>query len=178
MIDVPSTSQNLAEFEQLLDIYKELKPKKILEIGTHEGGTLYYWIKYAAPNSIIGSIDIQRLGPDRYMTWREDESVSIIHLTQPSQLIESALWAKDNLAPIDWLFIDGGHSYEEVLLDFGMYGTLVKEGGIIALHDILFQPNAEVDRVWKRLKKQYATTEIIESHEKWQRGPGIGIIWK
>jgi hypothetical protein len=36
---------------------------------------------------------------------------------------------------IDFLFIDGDHSYEGVKLDFDLYSTLLSENGIIMLHD-------------------------------------------
>jgi predicted O-methyltransferase YrrM len=37
---------------------------------------------------------------------------------------------------IDFLFIDGDHSYEGVKRDWEMYSTLVRKGGIIAFHDV------------------------------------------
>jgi hypothetical protein len=36
---------------------------------------------------------------------------------------------------IDFLFIDGDHSYEGVKLDFDLYSTILSEKGIIMLHD-------------------------------------------
>ena len=36
---------------------------------------------------------------------------------------------------IDFLFIDGDHSYEGVKLDFDLYSNLLSENGIIVLHD-------------------------------------------
>ena len=36
---------------------------------------------------------------------------------------------------IDFLFIDGGHSYEMVKQDFDLYSTILSENGIIVLHD-------------------------------------------
>jgi hypothetical protein len=40
-------------------------------------------------------------------------------------------------APFDFLFIDAGHSYEDVSLDYGHYQLLVRSGGVIAFHDAL-----------------------------------------
>jgi hypothetical protein len=36
---------------------------------------------------------------------------------------------------IDFLFIDGDHSYEGIKLDFDLYSTLLSDYGIIAIHD-------------------------------------------
>ncbi|MEO0196406.1 MAG: class I SAM-dependent methyltransferase [candidate division WOR-3 bacterium] len=38
---------------------------------------------------------------------------------------------------LDFLFIEGNHSYEGVKMDFEMYFPLVRKGGIIAFHDIV-----------------------------------------
>jgi hypothetical protein len=40
-------------------------------------------------------------------------------------------------APFDFLFIDAGHSYEDVSFDYGHYQLLVRSGGVIAFHDAL-----------------------------------------
>ena len=39
-------------------------------------------------------------------------------------------------APIDFLFLDGDHSYEAVLRDFSDWTPFVKEGGVVAMHDV------------------------------------------
>jgi len=38
--------------------------------------------------------------------------------------------------PLDMLFIDAGHEYEDVLRDVELYFPFVKQGGIVALHDV------------------------------------------
>lgn len=38
--------------------------------------------------------------------------------------------------PIDFLFIDGSHEYEDVISDFELFLPWVKPGGLIALHDV------------------------------------------
>jgi predicted O-methyltransferase YrrM len=45
--------------------------------------------------------------------------------------------AKENGPLYDFLFIDAGHSYEDVSLDYGHYQLLVRSGGVIAFHDAL-----------------------------------------
>lgn len=48
----------------------------------------------------------------------------------------AATFAED----IDLLFIDGDHSYEAVMRDFEDWSKFLKPGGIIALHDVDFDP--------------------------------------
>jgi predicted O-methyltransferase YrrM len=41
---------------------------------------------------------------------------------------------------LDFLFIDGDHTYEGVKQDFEMYTPLVRKGGLVAMHDIVPPP--------------------------------------
>lgn len=179
----PPTSQNPAEFWELLVLYDLVKPKTVLEIGTHEGGTLYWWVKYAAEHSSIASIDDQGLISTGEANKWAPETVTVNCLKGNSSSEEAIRFAKD-LGHIDWLFIDGGHSYEQVEEDWSNYSPLVKKGGIIIFHDIL--PHApyegqpcEVDLLWNELKQQgFITDEIIKPHPEWEIGPGIGVLYK
>jgi predicted O-methyltransferase YrrM len=79
---------------------------------------------------------------------------------------------------LDFLFIDGDHTYEGVKKDFEMYSKLVKKGGIMALHDIVyhpFDPECQVDKFWNEIKKIYKTKEIISSQS--QTWAGIGLVF-
>jgi predicted O-methyltransferase YrrM len=74
---------------------------------------------------------------------------------------------------IDFLFIDGDHTYEGVKRDFEMYSPLVRPGGLVALHDVIAGDEPEVVRYWQELKEGYATEEYAAD------GPtryGIGVV--
>jgi predicted O-methyltransferase YrrM len=180
---VPPTSQNPAEFKKLLEIFKTQNPKNILEIGTHEGGTLFYWLQNALPLSTVGSIDIQGIVSNVQASVWAGVGVRALVYKGDSTHQQAIDWAKNNIGPIDWLFIDGGHDYETVKADWYNYSPLVREGGMITFHDILPQDGykdqmCEVDKLWEELKNYFPHTEIIEPHEEWGRGPGIGVIYK
>lgn len=50
----------------------------------------------------------------------------------------------------DLLFIDAGHKFHDVALDFTDYGKMVRPGGIIAMHDAAKRPGYEEEiEVWK-----------------------------
>ena len=58
---------------------------------------------------------------------------------------------------LDFLFIDGDHTYEGVKQDYEMYRHLVKPGGWIGFHDTKdteFHRNANcrVDQLWSELE--------------------------
>lgn len=47
--------------------------------------------------------------------------------------------------PIDFLFIDGDHSFEGVKLDWELWSSLIRPGGKIALHDSRSYPGRQID---------------------------------
>jgi predicted O-methyltransferase YrrM len=51
--------------------------------------------------------------------------------------------APDFKEQIDLLFIDGNHDYPAVLQDYEQWSPLVKPGGIIAFHDVVFESNPD-----------------------------------
>jgi hypothetical protein len=77
---------------------------------------------------------------------------------------------------LDFLFIDGDHTYEGVKQDYEMYKHLVKPGGWIGFHDIKdteFHRNANcrVDILWNELEGE--KKEFIDNSSAYG---GIGFI--
>ena len=82
-----------------------------------------------------------------------------------------------NNQKIDFLFIDGDHTYESVKKDFKMYSPLVRTDGIIAFHDIVWGHPVNVGRVpifWNEIKSNFNFIEIVQDWN--QGGFGIGVI--
>ena len=80
---------------------------------------------------------------------------------------------------LDLLFIDGDHTYEGVKADFEMYEPFVRQGGIIVLHDIVYDrlgTGCCVEKYWNELKHRYQYREFIESTD--QHCAGLGLIIK
>lgn len=46
------------ELVRLLEDVRALAPQSVLEIGTHRGGTLYFWARLARPDAMLISIDL------------------------------------------------------------------------------------------------------------------------
>jgi predicted O-methyltransferase YrrM len=85
---------------------------------------------------------------------------------------------------LDLLFIDGDHSYEGVKKDFEMYSSLVREGGIIAFHDVHESSFHEshgcfVHNFWKEVQNNFEDKKIFycdqDDNSVWG---GIGVIIK
>ena len=172
----------------LLKIVSRMKPRVILEIGTANGGTLFLFTRVALEDAIIISIDLPggKFGGG-YPKWRGVLYKSFALPGQKIHLLRADSHKRETLEQvkailggreIDLLFIDGDHTYEGVKKDFETYSPLVKEGGIIAFHDIVLGPEENVGGVpefWRKVKDSYESKEIVEDWS--QNGYGIGVIY-
>jgi predicted O-methyltransferase YrrM len=192
---ISTPSKNIIKIQQikseivgLLEIIREYEPRLILEIGTLNGGTLFLFSRVANKDALIISIDLPKGNFGKlHFDWR----VPLIkHFPLPNQkvkLIRANSHDKSTLGQLnkildnkklDFLFIDADHTYEGIKKDFEMYGPLVREGGIIAFHDIVFPPEKinTVHDFWEEIKNQYDYKEIIASET--QITGGIGVLKK
>ena len=172
-------SQKVGELAELVALVEDLAPDVVLEIGSMWGDTLEAW-KAAAPDATLISISLSG-GP--YGGGAVREGITDHHLDLDSHSSETRERVLEILAgrPVDFLFIDGDHSYSGVSQDFAMYGSLVRKGGIVALHDILFHSGhagVEVEEFWKQLVERYETSEFCEPHILRDGHPwgGIGVV--
>lgn len=181
--------QSQAEIGELYRTVMEHQPKTVVEIGTCHGGTLYLWCQAASPDATLVSIDLPEgeFGggyKSCRTTFYQDfaRSGQTIHLlrgdSHSSQTMERVREKLDN-RPIDFLFIDGDHTYAGVKQDFELYSPLVAANGLIALHDIHRrpeEPRIEVWRFWEEIRaRNSAVTEWID-HSPGGRAIGIGLI--
>jgi predicted O-methyltransferase YrrM len=180
-----SIQQNREEFEELIKIYREIKnPQWILEIGSYKGGSLYIFSRQSKKLNMI-SIDypVQWTRLKNLKTFLKKVIIKSIPLKNQkvySLMMDShskktikevkQIIGKDK---IDFIFVDGDHSYCGVKSDFKMYSKLLSEKGVICFHDIY---SAEgVIKFWKEIKKKYSVKEIVANDER--KRIGIGIIY-
>ena len=182
-----SLQQVEREIVTLLSQVRERNVRSMLEIGTRNGGTLFLFSWTLASDARIVSVDLPseqslKRGYDRFKT---SYLSSFIKTGQRLTLVRGDSHSPLNLAKVksaiegelDFLFIDGDHTYEGVKKDFEMYSPLVRKGGLIAFHDICgHDPGvSEVDRYWHEIKEGYRHREIIENPR--QNWAGIGLIY-
>lgn len=180
--------QQKPEFLKLLTRIGTLAPQQVLEIGGRRGGSALLFAIAAGEQASILSIDLdnngsrierlQRLCHDKDVTFWQGDS----HLDETAQRLERHLGNNK----LDFLFIDGDHSYAGAKEDFIRYSHDVRPGGIIALHDIQedyktrfnVQTNAwagGVPQFWQELKASGLNTEDLIS-DPFQDGYGIGVV--
>lgn len=182
------SSQVKEEILGLASFLKEKQPKVVVEIGTATGGTLFVFTSISSPEAKIISIDLPfgRYGAG-YLKYRipllkafatEKQEMELLrldsHLLSTFNKLEEALDGK----LIDFLFIDGDHSYQGVKQDFEMYKKLVRPGGFIAFHDIIdndFDKSFGTQIFWKEIKNNFEHQEFVRLNPQ-KTGCGIGLI--
>lgn len=182
--------QRKGEILQLLSLLKDRSPRRILEIGSARGGTLFLFSQMAAHDAAILSIDAaygrqRRWAHRRLRHWHQQ--IACLCADSHSPATEKYVREWLGTEKLDFLFIDGDHSYDGVSSDYRMYSPHVRHGGIIALHDIvpdyktrygtITQSDVgEVPQFWTELKRTsgFRFVELIEDPE--QDGYGIGVL--
>lgn len=182
------SSQVKSEIVSLLKELAKAPPKTVLEIGTATAGTLFMFTQVSQPDAEIISIDLPfgRYGAG-YLKYRiplikafanKNQKMHLLrcdsHEAKTIEKLKEILKGKT----IDFLFIDGDHSYEGVKADFENYSPLVTPGGMIAFHDILpndFDNSFGTQLFWKEIRNNYESQELIRENPD-NTGCGIGLI--
>ncbi len=176
------------EIASFLEILLSHPPRYVLEIGTATGGTLFLFAQVASRDATIVSVDMSG-GPygGGYPEWKiplyrsfarfPEQRIGLLREDSHNlQTVEKVRNLLENNR-LDFLFIDGDHTYVGVKKDFEMYSPLVRKGGMIALHDIVPHPpstRCEVDRLWNEIKRDHEYTEIVNDwNQEWG---GIGVL--
>jgi predicted O-methyltransferase YrrM len=183
--------QIYGEIQALCEIVRQRRPRTVLEIGTERGGTFFLFSRAAAPDAFLLSVDLPREG---LKPWRslcaylgnKGQNVSVIdgdsHATSTVERVHRVLGERK----VDFLFIDGDHSYEGVKQDFGNYVGFLSDAAIVAFHDInpdywtrFGKPtkvcSGEVYRFWAEVKMKHPHAEFIDNPD--QDGLGIGVLF-
>ena len=111
------------------------------------------------------------------------ENLSKIYNFQIIPYISRLQEAHNNLKEIlqgrkvDFLFIDGGHSYDDVKHDFFAYLQYMNNPSVIGFHDIYYSDQLsdsghQVSFFWERIKRLYVYDEFC-----FHSSMGIGLIY-
>ncbi|MDP4099341.1 class I SAM-dependent methyltransferase [Paenibacillus sp. P96] len=162
------------------DLVRFLKPKIIVELGTHWGASFFSFCQAIKDEGY----EAQCYGVD---TWQGDghsgsydstvyETIqrAVSQLYQKEAVPVRSLFddALDRFADesIDLLHIDGFHSYEAVSHDYETWLPKVADNGIVLFHDISARYYGfGVYKLWEELKERYPSAEFEHSS-------GLGIL--
>lgn len=188
-------SQNVKELTEFgVFIEDNIDCRSVLEIGTQRGGNFWFLLKLLNKNDKIGicidlpnGFDKKGINRDseiiRNVTDGNDnvlnsEDLTLYDIRGNSQKRQTIKRVDEVLSGdfVDILFIDADHSYTSVKKDFQNYFNFVREGGIVAFHDIrnrkvnenasdvqMFE-NFGVEKFWNEIKDSFKTYEFVNDN--------------
>lgn len=173
--------QKPGELAGLVDVLKLYLPAPavIVEIGSDAGGTLYTWSQ-VFPDADVCSITLQS-GPFSSGRELDPHGAHVIDGNSHDEATMHALDAWLDGREVDFVFIDGDHTYDGCCDDVRTYGACVRLGGLLALHDVCHhdRPDVDVEGVWRDLPtidssfgKWRQLCEVIAPPTNWG---GIGV---
>lgn len=190
--------QNPWELGQILEIYHQKAPEKVLELGPYHGGTLYHWIKNAAPGAQIAAVDFfdELLGgrqafPEDWAKWAEDRSKEVdregdvLDYSIDFQFFQGNTHDPNIIrdvsaffgAQLDWLFIDANHEYDHCRRELEDYGRMIRPGGVICFHDVRPR-NMGSHRLFEEMRQAgYVSQLIVADPYSEEVDAGIGVIY-
>lgn len=179
-------TQVQSEITGFIQLAAKIDPHHICEIGVEKGGTNFLLSQSLPAVRLIVGIDLFVKGRTclRHFS-RPDQELRYINGSSYASRTVGRFRRILGLRTLDVLFIDGDHSYEGVKRDFLSYREFVRNGGLIAFHDICPDYGARFGRdterwsggvpaFWNKIKAVYENHEFIGSAD--QDGLGIGVV--
>jgi cephalosporin hydroxylase len=183
---VRPAAQNESEIVRFVDAVAPLSPRAVCEIGVQDGGTTFVLSRALPTVDMMIAIDLHvSLKCQLRYFRRPDLRLSLIDGSSLSPRTRRRVKRILGNQRLDILFIDGDHSYEGALQDFLTYRPFVRDGGVIAFHDIVPDSQTrhgikteayvgDVPRLWADLSRHYGSREFID--DPGQDGRGIGML--
>lgn len=176
--------------------------RRIVEIGSYQGGTLWFW-RQLAPDALIVAIDREivcqpcrerkahtdcprrRIADNADFFYEADSGDSgvIRQVRLDVNVPPESVGLFPEGAGIDLLFIDGDHSFAAVERDFQTYMPMLSAHGVVVLHDIAGpaatlpndgNPQYGVAEFWANIRKLVPQSFEISSAPG--EGFGFGVI--
>ncbi len=166
--------QDEREFWELVEEISKINPTRILEIGSAHGGTLFFWDQIAATGATIVSV-CRQVGTGITMDLTNAKSNLILLKRDshaPETVAEIAGIFEDG---IDFIFIDGDHSYNGVKADYENYSPLVRPGGLIGFHDICM--GADDKSLHNMGASKFFRELDVSKKRRIEHSFGIGIVY-
>ena len=125
------TQQVREELVEFLELLEENNVKNMLQIGLGHWASTHFILSLLL--NTMTTIEYDKGFIDRYIPEMDEDFETII------QGDSTVAHNNVNDNHYDAVFIDGNHSYEYVKKDLENYWPKVKDGGIIAMHDVNFE---------------------------------------
>jgi predicted O-methyltransferase YrrM len=115
----------------------------MVDIGTRLGCSALQ-LSFGNPSGTVLTVDIDPSAAKRV------EALNVPNIVAVTGDSEGVFESVKVLAKeIDLLYIDGDHRLEKVMLDYTLYGSIVRRGGIILFDDLNYDD--DMREFWKRV---------------------------
>ncbi|MCA8978004.1 MAG: class I SAM-dependent methyltransferase [Planctomycetes bacterium] len=158
----PAIQQIRSELFEFLQLAMQRGCRHSVQIGLGMHGGTHFAFRRCFES--VTTVEYDQNLIDRYQAHDPD-------LDAGDRFVTGCSWDGDTVArvaafpePVDLLFIDGGHRFDEVKADWLAYKHLVRPGGIIAFHDSVRRckpVDVAVDRFLAWLEQEYG---IVVTH--------------
>lgn len=165
------------------DLVRNYKPKKIVELGTHLGCSVFSFAQAVYDGKLTTQLDA-------IDTWQGDEHSSLYgeNIFQRVNEIKKTCYPNTEINfirktfddavkdytdnSIDLLHIDGLHTFGAVKHDYETWFPKVKKNGLILLHDSYVKEwGFGIYKLFAKLKQAFKTIEFTHAY-------GLGVIFK
>jgi predicted O-methyltransferase YrrM len=167
---------------QLAELFGRLKPKQIVEIGTYHGAGTCYMAELASDyGGHVTTIDlpwtaeraehmpkveqlVDRCGLDNVCIVRRPDGAEGWfgeHFDARLRLAES---------PLDFVYLDGGHTWPQVIAQFAMAYAALRPGGWIVFDDVANTAYPDVAKAWRMV--------IAPTVHKFRQAGNWGFVMK
>lgn len=149
----PALTQTTAEERNCLLRYV-VGTRAAVEIGVWHGVNTRSFRAAMHPEGVIFAVDpfpVGRFGVSwqKRIAHREANAIKNAQIVWLEEYSSTAVnsFTKLSKHPIDFMFIDGDHSYDGVRTDWELWSPLIAQGGVIALHDSRSYVDRQIDHV-------------------------------
>lgn len=153
----------LPDMEVLYNTANQINSRTLMEIGSARGCSSIVLGSIAKKNGGIMQCVEHRNIPewhDNIAHYGLSDHVKLIN--KPSPWVDSV----DLVFPLDYLLIDGNHSFRAALVDYHWAQRYVKNGGLIAFHDYRSPHNEVIKAIDFILNTDKWLTEVSKSETR------------
>ncbi len=164
------------------DLISNLKPQRVVELGTHYGCSFFSFLQACKDNNLnseIVAIDCWEGDPQAGFYGEDvwdtvNRTIKEKFPNQNSRLIrkyfcDAAADVEDESA--DLIHIDGLHTYEAVKEDFTTWLPKLKPNGVMIFHDVNSKLKYGTNDFWEEITQVYKDSYLF--HHSW----GLGVLF-
>jgi predicted O-methyltransferase YrrM len=154
--------------EIISNLIKKIKPKKVLEIGTHIGSStvsIALALSSINENGTLKTVDIIDVNDELDKPWKKfkakNSPLNNLRLLKIDKFVEfivknSSKFLQENLSKYDLIFLDGSHRADHVYKEVSLALNSLNPNGIILLHDYYpaSNPIPGPSEAFKRINKE------------------------